>query len=230
MSDAAAVLVIQSKRVSAPSFAAGLAERGYGVTTVSSVPAALSAHHTAPADVIVLDAAALQTSGERMIRALRRKLPAARLLMIVSEGQLVADSIHEDANLVLQHPFTIRKLVNGIGALLPVAGGQWLELGELRLNIDERRVVYGGNEATLTPKKTRLLQVLIENAGETISRNDLIREVWDTEYVGDTRTLDVHISWLRKTLRNHRSNQSIIKTVRGQGYMLDLPARKPPTG
>jgi len=83
-------------------------------------------------------------------------------------------------------------------------------------------VTYYDKSTYLTPRLTKLLQLFMENNSHPLSREEIFKQVWDTDYVGDTRTLDVHISWLRKVLEEDNSNPQLIKTVRGKGYMLDL--------
>lgn len=220
MSDNAQVLLIESKKASAPSFAPALEKRGYTLDIVHTTPAALKAANQNKPDIIILDAASLRTSGARMTRNLRQNLNGSRILLIVEEG--VRTATNTDADLILKHPFTIRKLVNGIIQLLPAAEGTWIETGPIRLNVDQRRVISDKNEATLTPKKARLLEILMRHAGQVVTRKYLIKKVWYTDYTGDTRTLDVHISWLRNVLEPNSKHSNYIKTIRGQGYMLDV--------
>jgi DNA-binding response OmpR family regulator len=78
-----------------------------------------------------------------------------------------------------------------------------------------------GHEARLTPRMTHLLQVLLLHAGEAVERQNLFSEVWDTKYTADTRTLDVHISWLREALEENPRQPQFLKTIRGVGYRLD---------
>jgi DNA-binding response OmpR family regulator len=87
--------------------------------------------------------------------------------------------------------------------------------------VDGKRVRCQGKEERLTPRLTHLLQTLMEHAGEVIEREKLFSEVWKTEYTGDTRTLDVHISWLRQAIEEDPRNPRFLKTIRGVGYRLD---------
>jgi DNA-binding response OmpR family regulator len=123
---------------------------------------------------------------------------------------------------VLHLPFTARKLLNRIIPLLPADETQILHAGPIRLNLRLKKVRCKGREARLTPRLVRLLQILMEHSGEMLRREDLFREVWNTAYVGDTRTLDVHISWLREAIEEDPRRPRFIKTVRGVGYRLDI--------
>jgi DNA-binding response OmpR family regulator len=90
------------------------------------------------------------------------------------------------------------------------------------LDLERKRVRCQGKEARLTPRMTHLLQVLMRHPGEVLEREQLFREVWKTEYMGDTRTLDVHISWLREAIEEDPHKPHLLKTIRGVGYRLDV--------
>jgi DNA-binding response OmpR family regulator len=98
----------------------------------------------------------------------------------------------------------------------------------LKLDLDQRRLTTGEKQVSLTPRLVTLLKSLMDKPGEVINRTDLFRLVWETEYIGDTRTLDVHISWLRQAIEEDPRHPKLIKTVRGVGYRLDAdPAPSP---
>jgi DNA-binding response OmpR family regulator len=88
------------------------------------------------------------------------------------------------------------------------------------LNLTRARLKKGNKEVHLTPKECKLLAVLIQNAGEVVSRKTLMKHVWETDYLGDTRTLDVHICWLRQKVEPDPRSPQYILTKRGQGYTL----------
>lgn len=90
----------------------------------------------------------------------------------------------------------------------------------LVLDINKTTLHKNGNEIHLTPKETKLLALLMRNVGTVVSRSDLMQEVWNTEYLGDTRTLDVHICWLRQKIEDNPRIPELILTRRGQGYEL----------
>jgi DNA-binding response OmpR family regulator len=98
-----------------------------------------------------------------------------------------------------------------------------LEMGPLRLNLAQRRVKSVDKEARLTPKQTKLLEMFMRNPGKLLTRETLIQDVWHTDYTGDTRTLDVHMSWLRKAIEPDPRQPTFIKTIRGMGYRFDPP-------
>jgi len=90
----------------------------------------------------------------------------------------------------------------------------------LLLDLQKASLKKNGNEIHLTPKETKLMALLMENVGKVVSRNQLMQEVWDTNYIGDTRTLDVHICWLRQKIEDNPRIPEFILTRRGQGYEL----------
>ena len=140
--------------------------------------------------------------------------------MLAKENNQLIHKPYIDIGLV--KPFTSRKLINAVKRLAPLPAGTWRTLGPLKLSIKQRRVQCWDTEKRLTPKEAKLLQVLVNRAGSTVSRKHLIKQVWETDYLGDTRTLDVHISWLRRAIEKDPLDPRLLKTVRGKGYRLDV--------
>jgi two-component system alkaline phosphatase synthesis response regulator PhoP len=103
---------------------------------------------------------------------------------------------------------------------------QRLRAGDLTLNLTERCVIKGGVSTHLTFKECALLEILISSNGEVLTRKKLMKEVWDTDYLGDTRTLDVHVRWLRKKIEDDPSHPVLIRTVRGVGYRFEVKDKK----
>ena len=97
-----------------------------------------------------------------------------------------------------------------------------IEVGDMVLDPARRVVSCSDGQIKLTPKECRLLGALMSNGGKVLSREDLMREVWDTDYMGDTRTLDVHIRYLRRKIEKDPSDPSRIITIRGVGYRLEV--------
>lgn len=215
----ASVLLVESNKASVPSFAPALEKRGYNLTIAHSTSDAISKANGVTPDVVVVDAASLKTSGTRMCRDLRRSLSYVRILLVVDRKADADES--NGADLTLKQPFTPRKLLNGVNRLLPARDGASMQAGPIKLNLAQRKVKCGSREERLTPKQSKLLEVLMRHAGEVVSRKTLIKQVWDTDYTGDTRTLDVHISWLRSVIEPNPLKPRYLKTLRGQGYRLD---------
>jgi len=105
-------------------------------------------------------------------------------------------------------------------------GVQRVRAGDLTLDLAERCVIKKGVSTHLTFKECALLEILIRSNGEVLTRKKLMKEVWDTDYLGDTRTLDVHIRWLRKKIEDDPSQPVLIRTVRGVGYRFEVADKK----
>ncbi len=215
----AKILWIEGKRAVSPSFIPNLRKKEYVLEIVSTGTAALEHLANATTDLIVINTASLRTTGKRICRDLRNQAPDTPILVITgSEPDQPADFC---ANTVLTLPFTSRKLLNRITPLLPIDEAHLLRSGPLRLDVEHRKVSCQGRENQLTPRLTRLLQILMKHHDQVVKREDLFREAWNTEYTGDTRTLDVHISWLRQAIEEDPRQPRFLKTIRGVGYRLD---------
>jgi len=215
------ILWIEGKRADGPSFIPLLRKKDFLVeTALTGTEAIAQLSHFDP-DLVVINAASLRTSGKRICYDLRKHVNGIPILLIAKPDQMINE---EDvcANAVLTLPFTLRKLVNRILPLLPGEGSQSLHIGPLRLDLERKRVHCQGREARITPRLALLLQALMQRAGEVIDRKQLFREVWNTNYTGDTRTLDVHISWLREAIEEDPRKPRFLKTIRGVGYRLDI--------
>lgn len=217
----AKVLLLESERTTAPSFAPALEKRGYAVTVEHTMQAAVKSAQALEPDIVVLDAASLKTSGARMCRRLRSYMNGAPILLIADKKNLPDSNCGASAMLV--PPFTPRKLLNGVARLLPGDDSTWLQVGPIKLNLAQRRIACGGREERVTPKQAKLLEMFLRAPGQLLTRKAIIKHVWDTDYTGDTRTLDVHISWLRGVIEPNPRKPRYLKTLRGQGYRLDVP-------
>ncbi|MCH7587337.1 MAG: response regulator transcription factor [Chloroflexi bacterium] len=215
------VLLIESGRTSVPSFAPALEKKGYSVSIHHKLDRALKAAAKKSPDIVVLDAASMRTSGTRMSRIVRSQLNGLPIILVSPAGSNPDPG--NGASMTLIHPFTPRKLLNRIARLLPGDDSYMIEVGPIRLNLAQRKVFSYDKEARLTPKEAKLLEVFILNPGRLLTRKALIREVWHTDYTGDTRTLDVHMSWLRQAIEPDSTRPIFLKTIRGMGYRFDLP-------
>ncbi len=219
----ASVLLIESGRASAPSYASALEKKGYSVSIKHGVETAVEAARQRPPDVVILDAASMQTSGTRMCRATRAKLDGVPIILVAPTGSVTDPG--NGANVTLTQPFTVRKLLNRVARLLPGDERFALLVGPIQLNLAQRKLRCLGRETRLTPKGAKLLEILMQNPGRLMTRKVLIRQVWQTDYTGDTRTLDVHMSWLRSAIEPDPKRPKYLKTIRGMGYRLDIPVK-----
>lgn len=215
------ILLIESERMGASSYSSALEKKGYFVSVYHDIETALAGVEEDPPDIIVLDAASMRTSGARMCRNLHSRINGFPIILISPSG-----CIHDPksgAKLTLVHPFTPRKLLNRIARFLPGDESYLLEVGPIRMNLAQRKADVLGKEARLTPKQAKLLEMFMLNPGRLLTRKTLIKQVWNTDYIGDTRTLDVHMSWLRTAIEPDPNKPIFLKTIRGMGYRLDLP-------
>ena len=217
---AAKLLWIEGRRAESPSFIPGLRKKGLEIVTVSTGTEALARLSEMKPDMVILNAASMRSSGRRICRSIHSAMEGLPIL-VISDPAYSLDG-EDCASVILELPFTIRKLVNRIMPLLPRDEENTIMAGPIQLNLEHRQVRCQDREAVLTPRLVNLLQMMMEHVGEVIERERLFREVWKTEYTADTRTLDVHISWLRKAIEVDPRRPKFLKTVRGVGYRLDI--------
>ena len=214
----ATLLVIEGRHAEIPSFAPDLQKKGFDVVSAQNGSEAISKlKQTDP--IVIVNAPSLRSTGSRICLSLRKKDSKVPIILIV-ENEKAIDKSLADSILVL--PFTVQKLVNRIKALMPGDGNNVVSVGPIRLDLENRRVRSLGKNTKLTPRLITLLQILMDKHGEVVEREALFKKVWETNYTGDTRTLDVHISWLRRAIELDPDNPKFLKTIRGIGYRLDV--------
>ncbi len=214
------ILWINGKRAKTPDFISRLEKKGVQVTVLPTAQAALTWLGKNDPDVVIVNAASLASSGTGICQRLRKHFPQYPLLLIGAPEYPAGQVNVADETLVL--PFTARKLFNRLQILKPFKDDPLLRIGDITFDKQHNVVECGGKRTHLTPRLARLLNILLKNAGQTISRETLFTQTWETAYADDTRTLDVHISWLRKALEDDPRKPRYLKTVRGVGYRLDV--------
>jgi DNA-binding response OmpR family regulator len=216
----AKILLIEGKQADHDSFAPGLVKKGNQVETTANGSLALARLVSLDPDMVIVDAASLRTNGKRICQSLRRENEILPIILILPQDHKLTEKV--DANVVLILPFTVQKLANRIRPFMPVDESDLLHVGPIRLNLKQRQVRCLGRQSRLTPHLVTLLKLLMEHPGEVMERGTLFRLAWNTEYTGDTRTLDVHLSWLRRAIEADPRHPRFLKTVRGVGYRLDI--------
>jgi DNA-binding response OmpR family regulator len=214
------ILWTGKRRADIPSFVPNLEEKGYKVTFVSTGKDALDHLTTKKPDVMVIDAASMRTTGSRICKTVSAKYPSIPLILINSPDNLPSNEIVADIQLV--HPFTIRKLENRIIPFAPSDGNEILKLGPIQLDLDLQVIRCNNNEEHITPRMAALLKMLIDKQGQVVERETLFKKIWKTDYIEDTRSLDVHINWLRKIIEKDPKDPKLLLTMRGKGYKLDI--------
>ncbi|WP_320668654.1 response regulator transcription factor [Patulibacter defluvii] len=194
------------------------------VELASSGEVALERLVDQPVDLVVLDVGLPGIDGIEVCRRIRERHPGTAVLLLTARSGELDELLGLDAGAddYVTKPFSLAVLVARVRALLrrepPPAPGPVL-VGDLRIDAAARRAWRGGRELTLAPKEFELLLQLAVRAGEAVRREDLMAEVWDENWWGSTKTLDVHVGWLRQKL----GDPPVITTVRGYGYRLERP-------
>jgi DNA-binding response OmpR family regulator len=219
MTTLAVILLVEGARP-ASSLAPALEERGYLVVRASNSKEALSRVRTDAPALAVVNSTSLHTDGLRICTDLKDATNEIPVVVIVRAGT-DPDKV-TCADSVLVRPFTARKLLNRIVRMLPDSVGEVLHAGDFSLNPDSRSLRVGKSEYHLTPMKARLLEVFMRHPGEALSREYLMKHVWRTEYMGDTRTIEVHIRWLREIIEADANHPCYLQTIRGVGYRFSV--------
>ena len=213
------LLVIEGRHAEIPSFAADLQKKGFDVVTSQNGSQAVSKLKQTDPTVVVINAASLRSTGVRICHSIRKKDARMPIVLIVEKEKPLDNEL---ADSIIALPFTAQKLVNRIKALMPSDGKNMVNVGPIRLDLEHRRVRSLGKNTKLTPRLIALLQILMDKHGEVVEREALFKKVWETNYTGDTRTLDVHIRWLRQIIESDAGEPHRLVTVRSVGYKLEV--------
>lgn len=210
-------MLIERRLAQHTSFGDALKKRYEVISVPSGSRALVVADEQAP-NVVVLDAISMQSHGDRISKQVKSGLPGIPLIHLLPARRESA------ADVVLALPFTARKLMNCIERMLhQESDEEMIRCGPLAMNLSRRVLIANGQETQLTPKLALLVELFLRNPGKTLDRKALMEHVWQTDYLGDTRTLDVHIRWFRRAIETDPGNPLYLKTVRGVGYRLELP-------
>jgi DNA-binding response OmpR family regulator len=224
------VLLAEDDPTIAEPLARALGREGYDVTVQGTGQGAIDA---APgADLVILDLGLPDMDGldvARWIRASGLTTPVLVLTARADEVDLVV-GLDAGADDYVTKPFRLAELLARVRALLRRAQGDGPEEEELaakdvRMDLTGHRAFQGERELHLTAKEFDLLRVLVRDAGAVVSRDALMREVWDSDPTGSTKTLDMHVSWLRRKLGDDANDPRYIATVRGMGFRFESGAR-----
>ena len=213
------LLVIEGRHAEIPSFAPDLQKKGFDVVSAQNGSEAVAQLKQTGPSLVIVNAPSLRSTGIRICLSIRKRDSKIPIILIVEKEKPVDKEMVDS---VLALPFTAQKLVNRVKALMPGDGNNVVSIGPIRLDLENRRVRSLGKNTKLTPRLITLLQILMDKHGEVVEREALFKKVWETNYTGDTRTLDVHISWLRRAIELDPNNPKFLKTIRGVGYRLDV--------
>jgi DNA-binding response OmpR family regulator len=215
------ILLVEGPRSGARSWAEALTKKGYTVTVAHTRRATRAQLRDLTPDLVIFDCRFLRFEALRLCRNLRDEETNLPLLVLLRERERAERGA--GVNVYLREPFTARKLINRVKRLLPAQSDNVLRAGPLVLDLAQRTVSRGRTNHRLTPKQTSLLEVFLRHPGQVLTRSFLMKQVWETDFVDDTRTLEVHIHWLRRTIEENPSRPVYLTTVRGIGYRFDIP-------
>ncbi len=214
------ILVVEDDDVIGSELLKALSASGYESSLASTGAAGQADAHASPPDLILLDLGLPDIEGPELCRRLRAEFPQTVIVVLTArtaEFEVVV-ALDAGADDYLTKPFRLTELMARLRAHLrrraAVPGDQVVTVGQVRLDLPARRVLVGDDEVPLRPKEFDLLAALVARAGEVVTREQLMDEVWDENWFGPTKTLDVHVSTLRRKLGEHGQ----ITTLRGRGY------------
>jgi DNA-binding response OmpR family regulator len=214
---AVTVLIVANDKASTTTYANFLGKREYNIIAVHSGRQAIAAAKANDLDAMVVDSTALRLNCKGLCRKLKNA-SSAPLILIAQPNAKIDSSIPLAG--VVHKPVAGKKLVARIKSAIDARPPRTLSVGKLTLDLEKHKLTRGSKTFALTPKEFVLLRYLIEHAGQLVTRKALMREVWQTDYMGDTRTLDVHIRWVREKVEDNPSKPQRLITTRGEGYMI----------
>jgi two-component system response regulator ResD len=218
------ILFVEKDMTTADLLIPSLERKGYLVSVAHTQRQAISRIRSQRPDLLLLDVASFGGSGYKVSDAVRAKLDGVPTVLLLDKGHANAGAI---ADAFMIPPFTSRKLLYRVNKLAEKLTSREVHTGPLVLDPDTRTLRKGDKTTHLRPKEADLLSYFIRNSGRVISRHELIREVWKTDYVGDTRTLSVHVRWLRTKIEDDPNAPRFLRTVRGVGYRFEVPNPSP---
>jgi two-component system response regulator RegX3 len=228
------LLVVEDEPAIAEAVAALLRREGYETSIERDGPAALEAIRRCPPDLIVLDVMLPGLDGLQVCQQARQRGPYIPILMLTARGEFIDKlvGLEVGADAYLGKPVEPRELIAQVRALLRLMqarGGREnselrppLDYGPLRLWEEQHRLEVNGTHCVLPRKQFELLRLFLQQPGKVFGRETLLRKIWGYEFVGGSRTVDVHVQRLRARIETNPAEPRLIQTVRGFGYRLAL--------
>ncbi|MDT3767329.1 response regulator transcription factor [Gleimia hominis] len=219
------VLLVEDDTAIAEPLTRALSREGYEVRAHETGGAALK--EAARSDLIVLDLGLPDMDGLDVARQVRAEGLSTPILILTARADEVDMVVGLDAGAddYVTKPFRLAELLARVRALLRRASGEDHEgdliAQDVRVDVNAHRAFLGDEELQLTVKEFELLRVLVREAGNVVGRETLMREVWGSDPTGSTKTLDMHVSWLRRKLGDDAMRPRYISTVRGMGFRFE---------
>jgi two-component system response regulator RegX3 len=207
-----------------------LGKEGFQVVTATTGTEALRKFDQGGIDLVLLDLMIPEVSGTEVCRQIRAKSRTPIIMLTAKDSEVdKVVGLEIGADDYVTKPYSSRELVARIRAVLRRNTSDGIEsepgvmnVSGIRMDIDRHQVSVNGIPVSLPLKEFELLEFLMRNAGRVLTRMQLIDRVWGSDYVGDTKTLDVHIKRLRAKIETDPANPTLIQTVRGLGYKMEL--------
>lgn len=222
------VLVVEDEESYSDALAYMLRKEGFEVSIAADGNAALAEFDRNGADIVLLDLMLPGIPGTEVCRQIRATSSVPVIMVSAKDDEVdKVVGLELGADDYVTKPYSPRELVARIRAVLrrgvePEAAASTLEAGPVRMDVERHVVTVDGTETKLPLKEFELLEMFLRNPGRVLTRGQLIDRVWGSDYVGDTKTLDVHVKRLRAKLEPDPSEPRYLVTVRGLGYKLDL--------
>jgi two-component system, OmpR family, response regulator RegX3 len=224
------VLIVEDEESLADPLAFLLRKEGFEATVVTDGPSALAEFERSGADIVLLDLMLPGMSGTDVCKQLRSRSSVPVIMVTARDSEIdKVVGLELGADDYVTKPYSPRELVARIRAVLrrglePDLMPLTLEAGGVRMDVERHVVSVEGRDVRFPLKEFELLEMLLRNAGRVLTRGQLIDRVWGSDYVGDTKTLDVHVKRLRAKIETDPANPQFLVTVRGLGYKFDAPA------
>ncbi len=222
------VLVVEDEESFSDALSYMLRKEGFEVSVAADGNAAIKEYERTGADVVLLDLMLPEKSGTEVCRELRANSNVPIIMVTARDSEVdKVVGLELGADDYITKPYSSRELVARIRAVLrrsaepddPIV--TVLEAGPVRMDVDRHTVSVAGEDVQLPLKEFELLEILLRNAGRVLTRGQLIDRVWGANYVGDTKTLDVHVKRLRSKIEPEPGKPRHLVTVRGLGYKFD---------
>jgi DNA-binding response OmpR family regulator len=217
------VLLAEDDPAISEPLARALRREGYDVDVASDGPETLEAAKNGGIDLIVLDIGLPRLDGLEVCRRIRSSGQAIPVLILTARADEVDTVIGLDAGAddYVTKPFRLAELLARVRALLRRGASETKVVQGVRVDTDARRAWLGNQEIELTSKEFDLLALMVAEAGKVVTREQIMRQVWDSKWWGSTKTLDMHVSWLRRKLGDDAHSPQFITTVRGVGFRFE---------
>jgi DNA-binding response OmpR family regulator len=225
------ILVVDDEPTLRETLAEALEADGFQVVTAADGREALARFREHRPDLVVLDLMLPELSGIEVCRIIRHESGVPILMLTARSSELdKVVGLELGADDYVTKPFSLRELTARIRALLrrtdqPASDGPAMAaVGDLTVDLAGHRLLRGGEPVPLKPKVFELLAFLVRHPGQVFSREQLLEQVWGYDYAGETRTVDVHVHWLRAAIEPEPESPALVQTVRGVGYVFRRPA------